>query len=351
MNENQDYLGVPARKLQINNSKTLPWLAGVEDCAFPDGGLTYARPVAHGEEGRPTAGRGKTDVRRWSLVPPPGIDLNSNKNGDHWLIRNEATRRCLTVPECNRTVVLLPCDTLHRNSRQIWLFDKGVSTVTSITNHYTNTSLAIAESVLYSRTHGKDKVQVSDLAYGEGGLVLEEPYDQESCDSRWCENYRPEQMWYFSTVDGMLRHSLYTSSMNHIERYRDDHQDGFVLTPKVPTFRHHCLAHVLSVENVGTVRGVLEVWGGPLEGGDFVLGLLNRGTVAANVTADVGLLLESSGYSDDKDVIHSYKVRDLWKRIATTMEVSAKEAVTLLVPAHDLVLLRLEKRDVAHQQR
>ena len=51
---------------------------------------------------------------------------------------------------------------------------------------------------------------------------------------------------------------------------------GF-LTPKAPTYQHHCLAHVLSNQDTGTAFGDSEVWGGPLSGGDYVMAALNRG--------------------------------------------------------------------------
>jgi hypothetical protein len=47
------------------------------------------------------------------------------------------------------------------------------------------------------------------------------------------------------------------ASINH---KNDGH--GYSLTNKVPTFRHHCLSHVLSVANEGTINGDTEVWGG-----------------------------------------------------------------------------------------
>jgi len=50
----------------------------------------------------------------------------------------------------------------------------------------------------------------------------------------------------------------------------------------MPTWRHHCLAHVLSNANVGTVNNDTEVWGGPLDGGDFVLALVNRATTGGS---------------------------------------------------------------------
>ena len=65
--------------------------------------------------------------------------------------------------------------------------------------------------------------------------------------------------------------------------------EGYVLTPKAPTWRHHCLAHVLSVANSGTIFGDTEVWGGPLAG-DYVIGLLNRGSTAATIEVEWSML-------------------------------------------------------------
>ena len=76
---------------------------------------------------------------------------------------------------------------------------------------------------------------------------------------RDCQDYDETQKWFWSPTDGRLRHATFTASINHAVDGA-----GYALTKKVPTWRHHCLAHVLSVDNSGTPSGHVEVWGGPL---------------------------------------------------------------------------------------
>lgn len=326
---NQDGLGIPARKIQVDG-KPLPWLVDVEDCSFPEAGLVYSRKVSRSVKDEPLAGPGTVDTRKWVLQKHVTLENNTTS----WLIQNSATVRCLAVGNGTK-VVLLPCDA--SSASQHWLFDKGVSTITSITNLDTRKALGLAESFLYSQLHDKDKFSVSDMAYGLGGLTLVEPYDQSNCTSRWCENYRPEQMWYYSKVDGMLRHSLYTSSINHI-RDSQGREDGYVLTQKVPTFRHHCIAHTLSTGSVGTMAGITEVWGGPLEGA-LIVGFLNRGLTAANITAGLDLLLETCGSQSSESQAQSYSVLDLWEKNQLPWYESSK--LTVEVQPRDMKLLQL----------
>jgi hypothetical protein len=78
---------------------------------------------------------------------------------------------------------------------------------------------------------------------------------------------------------GSTLHQAYTASLNHAEHGGQGLSGGGTgyLTPKTPTYQHHCLAHVLSNEDTGTATADTEVWGGPLSGGDFVMAAVNRG--------------------------------------------------------------------------
>ena len=319
---NQDALGIPARKVQIDG-EPISWKVGVEDCSFPNLTLRYSRRVATDVHGIPRAGPGRIDTRQWE-VRDTGTQTGNRTN---YQIRNEATDRCLTQLH-GITVVLLPCSGAIS---QQWMFDKGLTTVTSITNTEVNKALAIKRSVLYSQVHGKDKYAVSDLAFGGGSMILVEPVDQDTCTSRWCENYQPEQMWYYSPMEGLLRHSLYTSSMNHIDDRPPGEQDGYVLTGKVPTFRHNCLAHVLSVENNGTESGSFEAWAGPLSGGEVVVALVNR----LNTSQNVSISLDSVAGPHQ-----SYLVHDSWKG-SDLFVVHPGESIAASVWGHDIAILRL----------
>ncbi|KAI2494830.1 alpha-galactosidase [Fragilaria crotonensis] len=336
---NQDVLGIPARKVLIDGLP-VPWKVDIEDCSFPDQSLLYSRQVAHDMHGVPRAGPGTVDTRLWKVV-----DSGSQTDSmTHYEIRNEATGRCLAQSN-GTTVVLLPCTGAPS---QLWLFDKGITTVTSITNVEVKLALAISATALYSQVHGRDSYPVSDRAYGEGSLILVKPMDQDSCTSRSCENYEPEQMWYYSPVEGMLRHSLFTASMNHIEMQNQDKEDGYILTPKVPTSRHNCLAHVLSTANTGTESGICEVWTGPLSGGSIVVAFVNRGhdstpisipleSLTTTMTATATAMATSSSLPPLRQ---SYLVRDSWN--ARDLDVvHPGESVQLDVLGHDMAVLRL----------
>lgn len=306
---NQDPLGVQARKLSIAG-KPLPWLVGLEECS--------AAPVR--QYSRNLKAHDTTDTRKWSLqkvsvaAAVPG--------GDQYLIRNGATDRCLSARGPN--VVLLPCD--EGDDAQKWAFNKGVTTVTSITNAGTGLALAMSNSSLYAQTYAQDAFPTPDASYGHSGLVLVAPYDQDGCSNRDCENYDHTQMWYFDEFKGLLRQSSYVASINH-----RDTGEGYRLTPRVPTYRHHCLAHVLSEGNGGTESADLEMWGGPLQGGDFVVALYNRGAAAADVTAEIALLELASDTA-------SYKIRDLWSH---EDEGTVRGSFTRTVGSNDLAVYRL----------
>ena len=60
--------------------------------------------------------------------------------------------------------------------------------------------------------------------------MLVTPYDQDGCESRDCQNYDASQMWYWSAGDGLLRHSLYVASINHMPPGQGG---GYTLTTKV----------------------------------------------------------------------------------------------------------------------
>eukprot|EP00041_Stephanoeca_diplocostata_P023777 m.591613 g.591613 ORF g.591613 m.591613 type:complete len:604 (+) comp22381_c0_seq4:1780-3591(+) len=314
---NQDSLGVQARKLSVAGS-TLPWHVGLSSCSGrPD--TFYSRAFN---------ATGSNDNRQWTLLETTAGDASV------YAIKNEATNRCLTA-EFNVTtgasaVVLLPCAVT--SAEQQWVFDKGVHTVTSITNVAAKLALAVSNSTLFAKVHDKDDFPVSDVAYGDCGMLLVTPYDQRDCTTRDCQNYDPSQMWYYSASDGLLRQSTYTASVNH---RADGDGRGYTLTQKVPTWQHHCLAHVLSVDNLGTFSGDTEVWGGPLSDGDMVMAFVNRGPTDADITATFSML-EMPGISASS----SFTVKELW----TGVDLGTKTAgFAFTVGATDMAIFRLSK--------
>eukprot|EP00931_Biecheleriopsis_adriatica_P077238 TRINITY_DN50840_c0_g1_i1.p1 TRINITY_DN50840_c0_g1~~TRINITY_DN50840_c0_g1_i1.p1 ORF type:complete len:530 (+),score=97.52 TRINITY_DN50840_c0_g1_i1:227-1591(+) len=326
---NQDLLGVQARKLVVDG-KPLPWLVSLASC-YEAPRQFYARSRGMGAESR-------VDTKSWQVKR-----LASPASPAPVLLVNAATKRCLALspgwkskaPRSEGAVVLLPCR--EGDMSQHWVFDKGLHTVTSVTNVLAGLALAVPNSTLFAMPHGQDEFQVSDAAYGDSGLVLIAPYNQDDCKGRDCQNYDPSQMWYFSSTEGLLKHATYTASINH----KAD-GDGYTLTRKVPTWRHHCLTHTLSVSNAGSSSGATEVWGGPLSGGDFVIALLNRGSENATMQAEFSDLTDAGAevapeatFSVRDLTLH----RDLGKRSG---------AFSADVPARDIRVFKLSKSEAPH---
>ena len=120
----------------------------------------------------------------------------------------------------------------------------------------------------------------------------------------------------------------------HIQVF-ERHGDGMMLTPRTPTFAHHCLAHVLSTGDGGTDTGTVELWGGPLSGGAWVIGLFNAGDAqnATNITAPFAAF-ESPGIGETTQ----FCVRDVWGRKNVGSYVGSFSAE---VGAHDLGVYKL----------
>jgi hypothetical protein len=114
----------------------------------------------------------------------------------------------------------------------------------------------------------------------------------------------------------------------------------YQLTGHLPTSSQLCLAHVLSYDaNVGTspndagAAGV-DVWGGPLANGDFVVGLVNRDGAAARAIAARWTWLEAPGVGDATSFCGT-------EIFAGTKLGALVGGVSLTVPPHDIALIRL----------
>eukprot|EP01047_Picozoa_sp_COSAG01_P043936 COSAG01_NODE_3933_length_5521_cov_11.179823_5_plen_155_part_00 len=136
---------------------------------------------------------------------------------------------------------------------------------------------------------------------------------------------------YFDPTEQLIRATTYVASINH----KND-GNGYRLTPKLPTYQHHCLAHVLSTHNVGTQYGQTEVWGGPLANGDFVLAALNRGSSSVAIQLKWEMLEVASVTNDSK-----FKVRDLWKK--QDIYEGQQTGFQATVGPHDIQIYRLSK--------
>jgi len=218
----------------------------------------------------------------------------------HYVLKN--SKGCLSV--YNNKPVLLPCNT--SDSNQAWNFTRGIDTLSQVVNYNlnkngSNASLAIANSTLYTSQHGTADIPLPDAAYGINTIEFQRLHIEPPCTARGCEDYQPWQTWYYDPVDQFLRATMYVASINHCYQ-----GDCYVLTQHWPTTTHWCLSYMDSIANSGTPAGTVEVWGGPLANGDYVMGLMNRGTTTANITATWNML-QVSGIGDST----CFTVRDL----------------------------------------
>jgi hypothetical protein len=134
---------------------------------------------------------------------------------------------------------------------------------------------------------------------------------------------------YFDPTENLLRAATYTASINH----KNDGA-GYTLTQKVPTYQHHCLAHVLSDRNEGTPNGDTEVWGGPLANGDYVMAALNRQSTSASIEVNWAQLGVSA-----VTAATAFDVRDLWAQ--KQVYAGKKGGFVTSVGPHDIQIYQL----------
>jgi hypothetical protein len=312
---NQDPLGIQGRKLLIDG-KPFPWLVGLESCdAGPNGGLSGG--LHRSWNGLNTSSVPGGDVRRWHTTP--------SGSPSSFLVVNSASGRCLTnassaVYASRQTVVLMPCNTHDANQQFTFAVPHSVSALVHVSS---GLALAVPNSTLFGAPRGNDNSTV-DASYGTNELILVPYSPQVPCIDRGCEGYDPSQLWYLDEQDGFLAHSTYSSSINHCFD-----GDCYEHTYKMPTYRHHCLSHVLSNANRPSVRGTsYEVWGGPMVDGQFALGFLNLGDASATISVNfTSFDLINVGEET------SFCVRDKWALLNLGAFIGSFSAV---VPSHDL---------------
>jgi hypothetical protein len=201
-------------------------------------------------------------------------------------------------------------------------------------------ALAVGASTLYAAVHGSDAAAVPDANYALANITLQPYAPEPPCDSRACDNYAPEQMWYWSPTSGKLQLGHFAAN-----NYRCFGPNCYHLTKHLPTSAQLCLAHVLSLDgNVGTDPSGsggagTDVWGGPLSGvdtpyGDYVFALVNRDPAAArNISAPFSLL-EVPGLDANATLCG----RELFSDAPLGV---LRGGVTLQVPAMDAAVVRL----------
>ena len=163
--------------------------------------------------------------------------------------------------------------------------------------------------------------------------MLLAPYNPEPpCGSRGCQQYDPTQSWYLSPRSGTLRLAAAAA-----EGYRCYEPGCYQLTSHLPAFDELCLARVASISAYGvdptsdSTAGT-DVYAGPLSGGAFVFGLLNRGPAIQTISA-TWEWAGAPNFAGDTSAC----IRELFSG-ATKL---ATGGVEWVVPSHDLMVLRV----------
>jgi len=292
---NQDVLGRQGRKLAIDG-EPVPVPVGVETC---------------------NAG---TPAHTWRI---------SKSSISNAYIFN-TSKGCLST--FGNGPAILPCNI--SDPYQAWVFDRGVQTISGLVNVGQNKSgnaaLAIANSTLFTAAHGTQDPVLPDGAYGINLLEFQKLHPEPTCTTRSCDDYDPWQMWYYDPVDLLVRSSIYVASINHCFE-----GDCYDLTKHWPATTHWCLSAMDSIQNLGTQNGTLEVWGGPLSGGDYVMALMNRGSSTSQIAAKWSML-GVPGIGDQS----CFTVRDLVDQKSLG---NFTGSYTQQVASHDTGAIRLTK--------
>ena len=317
---NQDALGIQGRKLAIDGAVT-PRFVGLARCDAPAGAMGY------------------NGVSAASLV---WAALPSAVNGTSAsMLYNNETGRCLAMGRYYTYAsapLLLPCNA--SDPALAWVVPSGLQRLGGLlwypaVLNASAAALTVGDSTLYTAAHGPD-APLPDAAYGLTNITLAPYAPEPPCSSRGCDNYAPQQMWYWSRASGRILLGHFSANDYHCFG-----PNCYYLTIHLPATADYCLSHVLSYNgNVGTGGGGggSSVWGGPLSGadtplGDYVLALANHATAAANVSASFAWL-EVQGIDSTTPLCG----RELFTN--TSLGV-LKGGVTLAVGAQDLAMIRL----------
>jgi hypothetical protein len=319
---NQDALGVQGKKLAIDGAVT-PRFVGVAPCGA-------GAEVSYNGVSRASL--------TWALLPgaagaPGAVQLYNNH-----------TRRCLAMGPYftfATAPLLLPCNA--SDPAQAWVAPSSAQRlgallwVPALAANASATALTVGASTLYTAVHGSDATALPDAAYGLTNITLAPYAPEPPCSSRGCDNYAPEQMWYWSPATGKLMLGHFAAN-----DYRCFGPNCYQLTGHLPTTADYCLSHVLSYDgNVGTgggAKGASSVWGGPLAGtdtpaGDFILALANHATAPANISASFAWL-EAEGVGAGTPLCG----RELFTNAPLGV---ATGGLTLEVGAQDIAMVRL----------
>jgi hypothetical protein len=222
---NQDPLGVQATKRSANGAVS-PKFVGLGSCA-----ATNTEPGVNGVS---------VSSLQWQLQEKSAANST-------YSVYHPGTNRCLaTRPYIGRKLpvpVLLPCS--PNDPTQTWAFPR-VQSVGGIINEALNLALTAGDSTVYGAVHGSDSMPLPDQAYGLTNLTFTPYAPEPPCNNRNCDNYVPQQSFYFSPTTGKIALSLMASNI-----YRCFEGSCYVLTSHYPTTVDLCLSHVASISNDG----------------------------------------------------------------------------------------------------
>lgn len=316
---NQDDLGVQAKKLAVDGFPT-PRFVGLAPCD-----TSNSEPGFNGVS---------IASLQWTLQP-------TSVNSSAVMLKNTYTNRCLAISSYWNypTVPLLfPCNT--SDPSQAWILPKetansigGLLSLPALLSG-SPSALTVGDSTLYGSVHGGGDPSLPDSFYGLTNLTLSAYAPEPFCNNRGCDNYVPQASWYWSPRLGTL--NLGHMSAND---YRCFGPNCYQLTGHPPTGAQYCLSHVLSYDaNVGTDpngsgKEGSDIWGGPLSGGNFVMGIVNRYNTQQQISARWSWL-EATGVDDTT----SFCVTELYSGNKLGANVGG---VSLSVLPHDMLVLRL----------
>jgi hypothetical protein len=320
---NQDSAGIQAKKLLVDGMTT-PRFVGLAPCD--------AGPL-----------RGRNGVSSNSIAWTTMTSTATGLPTAAVLLVNTETNRCLTMGNystyLSKIPLLLPCNI--SDVEQAWILPTGAKRLgallwaPAVLLNSTSSALSVGATTLYSTIHGSDTIPVPDVNYGLTNISLAAYAPEPPCDSRGCDNYAPEQNWYWSPRTSKLYLGLFSAN-----NYRCFGSNCYRLTGHEPTLDSFCLSHVLSYDgNVGTdpagsTQEGVDVWGGALSGTDaYTFVLVNRALTTANITAPF-LSLEANGV----DAQSTFCATELYSGVSLG---KVTGSVTLSVPSHDAAMLRL----------
>jgi hypothetical protein len=292
--------------------KTVPCVTDPTPCAQGSPWVTHC--IFGGEGGSATAGAAPmvaaaAAAQRWETVEVGGIGGQ--------LISQPSTKKCLARLTAATAVSIVGCDV--GNPRQAWDVGAATTTVAQVRD---------ASNASSCLTFNGSSLHMESCHKEVGDKVTPNPSGCHDGNCRFSSIIY--QLWYLNSL------GQFTSAITNIENGADQ------LLPMIPTFPSNtpwCLAsspnpagHSPAPPPAVDSTLPLQVWAGPLAGGDVVVLLLNTGNGTHPITADwadIGL----------KKSRLRVKATDLWTGKATGAPVAG--SISAKVASHDCAVFRL----------